>query len=140
MTSIEDHPNRRVALPVGGRSGKGGVRTETYVSSVNGGEHTNIFLTDNQSGKVKRWKNGAQIECQFQDNRPDLLIFQEAEHPGGLRMREKKPGGQREHFVLKTSLFGKIDRSIKPVAVESWDEGDGFCIRVAHLFNRGEQR
>jgi hypothetical protein len=138
-TLKNDDPNRRVRMPVGG-NGKGGVRTEAYVSSVNGGEHLNIFPTDAQSEKAKYWRNGAQIECQFKDDRPDFISFQKSEQAGGRDMREKKPGGQRARFVLKTAHFGKIDRSIKPVAVESWDEGDGFCVRVAQLFANAENQ
>jgi hypothetical protein len=139
MSSLNDDPNRRVRVQVGGGGGSRGARTETFASSVNGGEHFHVFPSDAQIETVRSWKKGAWIDCQYKDGRPDFLSFQEANH-FGQTMREKRPGGQRGHFVLKTSLFGKIDGSVKPVAVESWVEGSGFCVRVAHLFASAEKQ
>jgi hypothetical protein len=84
------------------------------------------------------WPHGAQVDCQFKDGKPDVLLFQEAEHQGHTL---RKKSGQREHFAVPTAAIGKIDGSVKGVAVKSWEEGKGFAVHIGHFYgNNGEQR
>jgi hypothetical protein len=137
MTSAKDYVIGRMKMPFGGGGGSRGPRNETVVSAVNHGEYLNVYLSDALKEKAREWKQGTEVECEFKDGKPDVLYFQKAEQQGHTL---RKKSGQREHFALATAGIGKIDGSIKGVAVKSWAEGDGFCVRIGHFYaNAGEE-
>jgi hypothetical protein len=133
-----ERPNASVDIidiPFRGSGGGGrGPRTETVVSSVNGGAHLNVYPSDSQCAVMREWEHGADILVQLKDGQPFILRLRKAKGQG-LTLRKKGKSGWHEHYAVPTAIIGRAAATIKGRIVESWSEGVEICIRIAGFFN-----
>jgi hypothetical protein len=130
--------NDTVVVPRGGGGGSRGLRNETVVSSVDGGDYANVYPWDDQNEKMEKWPHGADVRVNLKDGKPDVLCLKPAENHQGHTLRKKSRGGQRPHFSIPTASFGKINGTVAGRVVESWPEGDTICVRIASFYKGGQ--
>ena len=136
MTNVENHAAGVVIVPATfGGTRSGGGWSDTVVSSINGGAHLNVYLSDVEIHDGN-WSNGAHAEWQLKDGHVEVLMLYEATGPGyTLRMRPS----QRPHFTIPTGAVGGA-KDIGSRKVETFRDGGALCLRVTAFFNTEEAR
>ena len=99
----------------------------------------NLYPPDGECEKMQKWPHGADVSVVFKGGKPDFLRLRQAPlGPLGHALRKRGKSGQREHFSVPTKSFGKINGSVKGRVVETWTEGDAFCVRIAGFYESGQ--
>ena len=144
MTNIEDQVNAHagaldgiVVAPRGGLGARSrGPRTETVASAIEGGWYLNLYPSDGECEKMRKWPHGVNISVKFAGGKPDVLRLRQAPvGPLGHTLRKKGKSSQREHIAVPTQAFGRINGSVKGRVVETWTEGDAFCVRISSFYS-----
>jgi hypothetical protein len=123
-----------------GRTGRGGhvsgLRAETYVSSVNGGVHLNVFHGAGliSEDEAQRWKHVA-ARWQKLNGKPYILRLRAERY--GIKMRVPRSG--RPHFPIPTGNVGGVNGSRAAIPVDSWRDAETneICVRVDSFFSDG---